>query len=75
MDLEDLPRNAKSKPTKRATPPRQPDVFTKEAGQAGGSGDGTPSSEGSSLPTDFVINLGYVFFFADCRLVFFMHSI
>ena len=60
MALEDLPRNVKSKPAKLATPPRQPDVFTEEVGQVGGSSDGTPSSEGSSLPTDFVVNLGYV---------------
>ena len=61
MVLEDPPRNVKSKPTKLATPPRQPAVFTKEVGQADGSSDGTPSSEGSSLPTDFFVNLGYVF--------------
>ena len=60
MALGDQPRNVKSKPAKLATPPRQSDVFNEEAGQAVGSGDGTPSSEGSSLPTDFVVNLGYV---------------
>ena len=58
--MEDPPRNVKSKTAKLATPPRQPTVFNEEVGKFDGFGDGTPSSEGSSLPTDFVVNLGYV---------------
>ena len=72
MALEDPQRNVKSKPAKLSTPPRQPNAFTEEAGQAGGSGDGTPSSEGSSLPTDFVVNLGYVLYLSITDLPFYV---
>ena len=61
MVLQDLPRNVKSKPTKLATPSRQPASFTEEPKQAGDSIAGTPSSEGSSVPMTFPINRGYVF--------------
>ena len=70
MVLGDPPRNVKSKPAKLATPPHQYDVFTEDAGLAGGSGDGTPYSKGSSLPADFVVNLGYALSLLDCQFSF-----
>ena len=75
MVLEDHPRNVKSKPAKLATPPCQPVVFNEDEGQADDFGGGTPSSEGSSLPTDFVVNLGYVLSLTITDFPFFMCSV
>ena len=75
MALGDQPRNVKSKPTKLATPPHQSDVFTEEVGQAGGSGDSTPSSKGSSLLADFVVNMGHVFSFLIADYLSYAHNL